>query len=177
MKIKAIYKEFLLIKYSQSEVVVKGSQNNRQGLELSFLIQAVILWEKLTTKKEMGAEKIMTEIGIATLWLTATLPLVQMANHLDSLKIGDNTRLILLLEYFFLFLRVFKEYHHATCFCIIRTISKGPLFCFIIWKIDNIVRLSAQSKLLAIYKIKLRAYSLFTGAGMGWRTGLFSCIR
>ena len=76
-------------------------------------------------------------------WLTSTLPLVQMANHLDSLKIGDNTILIVLLEYSFLFLRVLKEYHHATCFCIIQNISKGPLFCLIIWKIDNIVRLSA----------------------------------
>ena len=61
--------------------------------------------------------------------------------------IGDNTILIVLLEYSFLFLRVLKEYHHATCFCIIQNISKGPLFCFIIWKIENIVRLTTQSKL------------------------------
>ena len=82
--------------------------------------------------------------------------------------------LILLLEFSFLFLRVLKEYNHATCFCIIQNISKGPLFCFIIWKIDNIVRLTTQSKLLVLYKIKLRACSLFTGAGMGWGTGLSS---
>ena len=72
-------------------------------------------------------------------------PLMQIANHLDSLKIGDNTILIILLKYSVLFLRVLKEYHHATCFCINQNISKGPFFCFIIWKIENIVRLAAQT--------------------------------